>query len=157
MSESDGQGNKKGRRNFDQNQANMSHRDSSCPANCILHPLPAEVEDEMEDEDGLDGLESGASEAVKGPDSKHDEAGGRAEEREVAGDEQVEVANLAKESSTSAASASVEVAAGPGALCDACTLIGINQQNSQRPDDTDSFAPRVRSDKKSVTMLLGKK
>ena len=31
-----------------------------------------------------------------------------------------------------------------------------NHQQQQRPDDTDSFTPRVRSDKRSITLLLGK-
>ena len=30
------------------------------------------------------------------------------------------------------------------------------QQPQTRPDDTDSFTPRVRSDKRSITLLLGK-
>jgi cytochrome c5 len=38
-------------------------------------------------------------------------------------------------------------------MCDACALVNLQQQ--QKPDDTDSFTPRVRSDKKSITVLLG--
>ena len=37
-------------------------------------------------------------------------------------------------------------------ICEACS----NVSQSQRPDDTDSFTPRVRSDKKSIILLLGK-
>ena len=48
-----------------------------------------------------------------------------------------------------------------GQVCAACSeaaaLVGLQeqQQQQQRADDTDSFTPRIRSDKKSVTMLLG--
>ena len=38
-------------------------------------------------------------------------------------------------------------------VCDACAFIALQQQ---RGDDTDSFTPRVRSDKRSITLLLGK-
>ena len=37
-------------------------------------------------------------------------------------------------------------------ICEACSSVS----QSQRPDDTDSFTPRVRSDKKSIILLLGK-
>ena len=44
-------------------------------------------------------------------------------------------------------------------VCDACALITFQRQHqhSQQPrgEDADSFTPRVRSDKRSITILLG--
>lgn len=40
--------------------------------------------------------------------------------------------------------------------CPVCSETHILSGREQRPDDTDSFTPRVRSDKRSVTMLLGR-
>ena len=37
--------------------------------------------------------------------------------------------------------------------CHVCSSLASNRAN--KPDDTDSFTPRVRSDKRSITMLLG--
>ena len=38
--------------------------------------------------------------------------------------------------------------------CHVCSSLASNRAN--KPDDTDSFTPRVRSDKRSITVLLGK-
>ena len=40
--------------------------------------------------------------------------------------------------------------------CNRIQQITQTQQPQSRPDDTDSFTPRVRSDKRSITVLLGK-
>lgn len=37
-----------------------------------------------------------------------------------------------------------------------CPVCSEPRMPEQRPDDTDSFTPRVRSDKRSVTLLLGR-
>ena len=51
-------------------------------------------------------------------------------------------------------------------LCPNCAVVysqyckqlhqAMMQQQQPKPDDTDSFTPRVRSDKRSIIMLLGK-
>ena len=38
----------------------------------------------------------------------------------------------------------------------ACHVCSSLARRSNKPDDTDSFTPRVRSDKRSITILLGK-
>ena len=38
----------------------------------------------------------------------------------------------------------------------ACHVCSSLAKKSTKPDDTDSFTPRVRSDKRSITILLGK-
>jgi hypothetical protein len=38
----------------------------------------------------------------------------------------------------------------------ACHVCSSLAKRSTKPDDTDSFTPRVRSDKRSITILLGK-
>ena len=38
----------------------------------------------------------------------------------------------------------------------ACHVCSSVAHRSNKPDDTDSFTPRVRSDKRSITILLGK-
>ncbi len=38
----------------------------------------------------------------------------------------------------------------------ACHVCSSLARRSTKPDDTDSFTPRVRSDKRSITILLGK-
>ena len=40
--------------------------------------------------------------------------------------------------------------------CNQVHQLTRSQSQKQRPDDTDSFTPRVRSDKRSITLLLGK-
>ena len=40
--------------------------------------------------------------------------------------------------------------------CNQVHQLTRSHSQKQRPDDTDSFTPRVRSDKRSITLLLGK-
>ncbi len=49
----------------------------------------------------------------------------------------------------------VDSLASDATFCPVCSDTHVRSQE-QRADDTDSFTPRVRSDKKSVTVLLGK-
>ncbi len=58
-------------------------------------------------------------------------------------------------SSSAAPSSRVDSLASNATFCPVCSETHVRSQE-QRPDDTDSFTPRVRSDKKSVTVLLGK-
>ena len=46
----------------------------------------------------------------------------------------------------------------PAGLCQPCALVYSHyvQNQKQKGDDTDSFTPRVRSDKRSIIILLGK-
>ncbi len=108
-----------------------------------------EGEEDVEEKGGEEKEETGDGENEE-PDMERDE-----DEDDDDDEDDDEDSLKAPPSSSAAPSSRVDSLASNATFCPVCSETHVRSQE-QRPDDTDSFTPRVRSDKKSVTVLLGK-